>query len=95
MKKLLLSTCLLALSLPAHAYRCGNYLIQVGDFNHDVATNCGQPSGIYPFSRQEWWGNQYVIVGYERWIYRNYGKRDGVILFRNGRVSNITEGERN
>lgn len=100
MNKLILTTCLLVISLSASArseissYRCGNNLIQLGEYTYDVQETCGEPDGFYEWQKEKYQHGRRIVINYERWTYSDYGKRDVHIIFRNGIISTIQQGKR-
>ncbi len=87
--------CLVLLSTPAFALRCGTRLIQVGDEKEEVEARCGPPF------RKEVWEQELIltvsdaversrIVTVEEWVY-NFGPNRLMMLlkFEGKRLKNI------
>ncbi|MGB8326692.1 MAG: DUF2845 domain-containing protein [Steroidobacteraceae bacterium] len=70
----------LALTAPAYAFRCGNYLVHEGDSRGEVAAKCGEPADVsrrtilrapisWYYGRPIQVGNGLVEIPVETWIY--------------------------
>jgi len=97
---LLLSVLLLGGIAPAHALRCGNYLVTEGDSSARLRQVCGAPTQLeqvderVPVSRydrvRDIYYTDYVLEPYEIWTY-NFGPRRFMmrIQVRQGKVTDI------
>ena len=85
MRPLALATCvaMLLAAVPAHAFRCGDKLVEEGDTRAEVRARCGEPVEITYGSILRapvyWWHGQPIRVGsdpvevpVEIWLY-NFG----------------------
>ena len=103
MRHLVLLLCLVVVSLPAHALRCGGRVIQTGDSTLRLTEFCGQPARIeeretrlqverYDTRRGEYY-TDYVSEPFELWTY-NFGPRRlvNIIEVRNGVIKVIRTG---
>lgn len=95
-----MTAALLGMAAPAHALRCGNYLVAEGDPSTRLRQVCGAPAHIerideripvrrYDPRRDEYY-NDSVIEPYEIWTY-NFGPRRFMmrIVVRRGVVTDI------
>ena len=101
MRQILLFVLVTALAMQAHALRCGQRVVNVGDYAFEVAKRCGDPDYVqsriaYPYRLATGRAHRAVIdyfpypVMVDEWVY-NFGVNRLVYLleFENGRLVHI------
>ena len=53
---------------PAHALRCGNYVVNIGDRKHKVLNLCGEPNYVEVYDAPLW-TPYYPVQRVEVWTY--------------------------
>lgn len=83
----------------ADSLRCGTSLIEVGDTKAEVVEKCGRPTAVDKYCHNEYvqgrFGVEAICRSVDLWTYNfGVGRFLENVEFEEGRVSNITEGDR-
>lgn len=101
MKQILLFVLVTMLAVQAHALRCNHRVVNVGDYDFEVAERCGQPNYVhsriaYPYRLVSHRVHRTAIdffpyrVVVEEWVYNFGGHRLLYLLeFENGRLARV------
>lgn len=56
--------CCMLVSMPLYALRCGQYLVEPGDYKEDVLESCGDPDSVHTHYERRSNGNRAAISQY-------------------------------